>query len=191
MTMKNWGQIPHLLFVSCYCNILFSVADGFVIPARVPLVTPLRATSTADDTGQLRVGFIGCGTIASAIATGLATQTQIPLDSIAVTKRSEAKSQKLADAFPSLITRHDKGQEIVDQSDVIFVCVLPQQTSEVLQNLNFDSEKHTLVSLVVSIRPGFEIIDPFSMHAHIFLLTEICVFAYIVHCEDRGIGKRF
>ena len=44
---------------------------------------------------------------------------------------------------------YDNNQDIVDQSDVIFLCVLPDQTSEVLQNIKFDSEKHTLVSLVV------------------------------------------
>lgn len=161
--MKIWGQIANLLLVSC-CTALFSVADGFVLPAPVPTVAPLCATPTADATSKLRVGFIGCGTIASAIATGLATQTHISLDTIAVTKRSEAKSQKLADAFPSLITRHDNSQNIVDQSDIIFVCVLPQQTSEVLQNLHFDNEKHTLVSLVVGFLLAFDLLNLFPVH---------------------------
>ena len=124
-------------------------SDAFSLPSCTRNTPVLRAAPTADGARTLRVGFVGCGTIASAIATGLATQNQIDLEGIAVTTRSETKSQNLVDAFPSLVTRYDNNQDIVDQSDVIFLCVLPDQTSEVLQNIKFDSEKHTLVSLVV------------------------------------------
>lgn len=96
----------------------------------------------------LTVGFIGCGTIAAAIATGLASQSSVPINSICVSRRSESKSSALAAQYPNLVTVHDENQDIVDRCDVIFVCVLPQQMSEILQSLQFDSKRHTVVSLV-------------------------------------------
>jgi len=97
----------------------------------------------------VKVGFLGCGTIASAIARGIATQTDVPIESIAVTKRSEKKSSQLQQDFPSLVSIHEDNQEIVDKSDLVFVCVLPQQTQEVLQSLSFDESRHNLISVVV------------------------------------------
>ena len=100
--------------------------------------------------GHKRIGFIGCGTIASAIVKGIATQNEIQIESIAVSKRSQSKSLSLREEFPSLVQIYDDNQEILDCSDIIFVCVLPDQTIEVLKTLHFDIEKHSLVSLVVS-----------------------------------------
>jgi pyrroline-5-carboxylate reductase len=95
-----------------------------------------------------KIGFIGCGTIAVAIATGIATQGSIQVESIQVTRRSEAKSSKLQQTFPDLVKIRKDNQDILDASDLIFLCVLPEQTSSVLQELNFNKERHTLVSLV-------------------------------------------
>ena len=97
-----------------------------------------------------RIGFLGCGTIASAIAKGIATQTHVPITSIAVTKRSESKSSKLLNEFPSLVSIHDDNQGILDESDLLFLCVLPQLTNEILQGVSFDESRHNLISLVVS-----------------------------------------
>ena len=98
------------------------------------------------------VGFIGCGTIASAIIKGFARQEQRKIRSIVVTKRNELKSKEVSDLFPKLVTVCDENQEILDQADIIFVCVLPKQLPTVLSDLVFDPNRHTLVSLVVSDR---------------------------------------
>jgi NADP oxidoreductase coenzyme F420-dependent len=95
------------------------------------------------------IGFIGCGTIASAIATGLAKQTVVAVDQISVTRRSERKSTALQQAFPTLIHVYDDAQDVVDRSDIVFLTVLPKQTSQVLQALAFDRQRHSLISLVV------------------------------------------
>lgn len=102
----------------------------------------LASTSSAS---SVAVGFLGCGTIAKAIATGLATNDAV--SHVAVTRRSESKSSALKKEFPDKISVHDENQAVVDCSDIVFCCVLPQQTSEVLQSLNF-SDRHTLISLV-------------------------------------------
>jgi pyrroline-5-carboxylate reductase len=97
----------------------------------------------------VRVGFIGCGTIASAIATGIATQSNVPVASIAVSRRSQTKSAALQQRLGSdMVSIHDDNQHVLDQSDIVFITVLPQQTSQVLQALSFDASKHILVSLV-------------------------------------------
>jgi len=102
------------------------------------------------------IGVIGCGTIASAIVTGLAT---LPVSSssssirrITVTERSASKSAALQKQFPQLVTVVDNGnnsnQAILEAADIVFLTVLPQQAHEVLRDLNFDTARHTLVSLV-------------------------------------------
>jgi pyrroline-5-carboxylate reductase len=111
-------------------------------------MAPSTSLQAAADSTPLSLGFVGCGTIASAIATGFASQTDIPLKAISVSRRSEKKSSELQKKFPDLVTVYDDNQDVLDRSDIVFVCVLPQQTAEVLQGLKFDNEKHILVSLV-------------------------------------------
>jgi pyrroline-5-carboxylate reductase len=118
-------------------------------------MTPRSATSStslqsveSSTMEPLSIGFLGCGMIASSIAKGLATQTSVPVAHISVSRRSAKRSAALADAYPDLVSVHDDNQEIVDASDVVFVCLLPEHTSAALQNLRFDAGRHTLVSLV-------------------------------------------
>lgn len=126
-------------------------AEGFVPVAMTSqhhsAIVP-NARSNASVKCSLSVGFIGCGTIASAIATGLAKQARIEITHIAVTRRSKQRSEALATAFPGLVSVHDDNQEILDRSDIVFATVLPEQASEILQKLTFDPERHHLISLV-------------------------------------------
>mmetsp|Transcript_35987 Transcript_35987/g.86632 ORF Transcript_35987/g.86632 Transcript_35987/m.86632 type:complete len:291 (-) Transcript_35987:333-1205(-) len=98
---------------------------------------------------EVSVGLLGCGTIASAVATGIARQERIPISRISVSRRSRSKSEALAKEFPSLVTVHDDNQQIVDRSDVVFVCVLPAQANEVVKDLTF-REGQKLVSIVAT-----------------------------------------
>ena len=88
------------------------------------------------------------------------------IKSLMVSQRSIAKSNELKELMywynyrqnyndndhPTFIdfstTEHN--QEIVNQADIIFITVLPNQAKEVLQTLHFDSNRHILISLVVS-----------------------------------------
>ena len=112
----------------------------------------------------IRAGFIGCGTIASAIATSLAepnhkshlAQAGYTLQSICVTRRSESKSTELKENFGTdVVTVYESADEVVANSDLIFLCVLPQQVDSVLEDLKekgvWRKDDHTLISLVVSI----------------------------------------
>jgi pyrroline-5-carboxylate reductase len=113
-----------------------------------PLLRPIRA------------GFIGCGTIASSIIIGLASPEHtthlanngIQLSSISITRRSVSKSTMLQKRFPTIITIREMAHEIVLNSDIVFLCVLPTQVNEVLTDLNqrglWNRDKHILISLV-------------------------------------------
>ena len=107
----------------------------------------------------IKAGFIGCGTIASAIATSLAkpehaeylADAGLSLSAISVTRRSESKSSKLKENFPDVISVCETAEEVLSNSDLVFLCVLPQQVDEMLSELkqkNAWNDNHTLVSLV-------------------------------------------
>lgn len=112
--------------------------------------TSLSVTSLAslDQSSSCRLGFVGCGTIAVAIATGLATQNAVTVEHVAVSRRSAAKSAALQAQFPYLVSVHDDNQAVVDASDVIFLTVLPTQVAQVLGQIKLDPTRHVLISLV-------------------------------------------
>ena len=132
-------------------------------------------TSTLPSMENISVGFIGCGTIASSIARGLSKAAvatchnnvddddddddvhsnktnSIGIRNMVVSKRSESKSRALCDDLSSKldISVTETNQEILDACDLIFLTVVPQKAAEVLQGLEFDPNRHILVSLVVS-----------------------------------------
>lgn len=107
---------------------------------------------------EITAGFLGCGTIAAAIATSLAAHPThlasqgLRVTSISVTRRSAAKSAALAEEFPDLVTVCDSTTEVVRASELVFLCVLPSAVEETLAGLGeeWDDARHTLVSLVAT-----------------------------------------
>ena len=130
------------------------------LSSKLPTPNTSRLSGTTSDgleqeQNGVKLGFIGCGTIASAIATGLLTQDQINISSVALSRRSESKSKALVEKFgDDVIQVSDDNQFIVDNCDIIFLCVLPQQEEQVLSQLKISEEK-TLVSLVVRVDDFF------------------------------------
>ena len=109
--------------------------------------------SSATTPTTTTIGVIGCGTIASAIVTGLAVSDQIKR--ITVSRRSKHRSTALQSKFPHLVhvvSDDSTNQAVLDASDVVFLTVLPQQTENVMRELQWDPERHTLVSLVATAR---------------------------------------
>mmetsp|Transcript_17605 Transcript_17605/g.20375 ORF Transcript_17605/g.20375 Transcript_17605/m.20375 type:complete len:315 (-) Transcript_17605:1077-2021(-) len=106
----------------------------------------LHKTKPSSNEG-VKLGFIGFGTIASAIATGLLTQTQENISSVYVSRRSESKSSELSQKFQNCVHICEDNQFIVDNCDILFLCVLPEQEEEVLKSLKIGDDK-ILVSLV-------------------------------------------
>ena len=125
----------------------------------------IKMSIQAEDSTTLqpiRAGFVGCGTIAYSIASGLAnpdhsvflSQKSLALDSIYVTRRSESRSSQLKQSYPDTVTVCETAEEVVKNSEIVFLCVLPQHVDEVLAGLKekgvWNEGAHTLVSLVVS-----------------------------------------
>ena len=115
------------------------------------------SNNSGDDSQLIRAGFIGCGTIASSIASGLAnpnhaeflSHNSLVLSSIHVTRRSESRSSQLKQSYPNVVTVCETAKEVVKNSEIVFLCVLPIYVDEVLEELEGAWEGQTLVSLVV------------------------------------------
>jgi pyrroline-5-carboxylate reductase len=80
-------------------------------------------------------GIIGVGSIASAIVRGLCEDVGEP-PQIVLSPRSQARSSDLAERFRT-VTIASTNQEVIDQSDVVVLCVLPHHAEKVLGQLAF------------------------------------------------------
>ena len=96
----------------------------------------------------MKLGFIGTGVITEAIITGL-VKSDYPVSDIFISLRNHKVSKRLA-MMSSKIHVLDANQAIVDQSDMIFLAVLPQQAKEVLTPLTF-GDLAQIVSLIATI----------------------------------------
>ena len=96
----------------------------------------------------MKLGFIGTGAISDAVVRGLAS-SDYPVSEFIVSRRSDAVSRKLAADFEN-VRICDDNQAIIDQSDMIFLAVLPQIARDVLEPLDVPDDKK-LVSLIATI----------------------------------------
>ena len=94
----------------------------------------------------MQVGFVGCGTMSSAIVHGLCT-LDAPPRSVVVSPRNAEKAAALHETFPSLVRVAASNQEVLDSSDTVFIGVLPKLAEAVIRDLRFE-KRHTVVSLV-------------------------------------------
>lgn len=103
----------------------------------------------------MRLGFIGTGTIASAVVEGLAEDGH----QITVSERSRARSSDLAKRFGVTVADN---QGVVDASDVLFLGLLPDQATQVLPVLTFHPGQR-----IVSFMAGVPIdtLKPLTAHA--------------------------
>jgi pyrroline-5-carboxylate reductase len=79
----------------------------------------------------MRIGFLGTGTIASAVVRGIAGDGH----QITVSERSAKNARALADAFDSVAVADN--QTVVDRSDVVFLGLMADVGAGVLGAMNF------------------------------------------------------
>jgi len=91
------------------------------------------------------VGVVGCGTISSAVVTGLCTATGPRPKAILLSPRNAAKAAALAESYPGLVRVCSSNQEVVDGADVVLLGLLPKVAPDVLPTLKF-REAQTVVS---------------------------------------------
>lgn len=85
----------------------------------------------------MRLGFIGTGTIASAVVEGIAGEDH----QITVSQRSRARSADLAARLGVGVAEN---QGVVDASDVVFLGLLPDQAATVLPGLTFRPDQQVI-----------------------------------------------
>ena len=91
----------------------------------------------------MRIGVIGCGTIASAVVRGIAGDGH----SITVSERSSTHANELAEAYEDV--RIGDNQAVVDASDVIFLGLIAELAPDVLGALQF-REDQRLISFMAA-----------------------------------------
>ena len=96
----------------------------------------------------LRIGFIGTGSIASAMVEGFCTSA-LPCR-ILVSPRNERRALDLAGRFAQ-VRRAGSNQEVLDGCDLAVLAVRPAAAAEVLEKLSF-REDHTVLSLIPTLR---------------------------------------
>jgi pyrroline-5-carboxylate reductase len=97
-----------------------------------------------------RVGIVGVGAIAEAIVTGLCEGDNAP-PSIHLSPRSAARAGRLAARYPSVHVT-DGNQSVVDRTDVVLLCVRPQDGAAAISELRFHAEQ-----AVISVMAGIQV----------------------------------
>ena len=102
----------------------------------------------------MKVGFVGFGTIAQAIAVGLGTTNSpdVSVEHFHVSQRSPSKSAALLSQFGAekVTVAGENNQPILDTSDIIFLCVLPQQMEVSGSNSQSDKLRRRVWSFMSS-----------------------------------------
>jgi pyrroline-5-carboxylate reductase len=73
-----------------------------------------------------RYGFVGVGTMSSAIVRGMCTLSTLPMTSIVLSPRGADKVATLKALFPDMVTIAADNQAVLDACDIVFVGVLPK-----------------------------------------------------------------
>lgn len=97
---------------------------------------------------QKKLGFVGVGAIANAVIRGLITHGKYT-GQIFVSQRNEKKSAQLSTKFATVQVIPDN-QQLVSSVDWIFVSVLPNQSRELLAQLEFQPLQK-VISLVAGL----------------------------------------
>lgn len=139
---RGWSQDANLI-------------NGINTRERIRLGVTYGTTSTAINMDEKipSMGFLGCGKIASSIIAGFLHEPngQLHPDKvITVTSRTKEISTRLTELFPDIVNVVETAQEVVQLSDIVFLCVLPEQVPTVLSQIKLDPQRHTLISLAVS-----------------------------------------
>ena len=94
------------------------------------------------------LGFIGTGKIATAVIEGI-TKSKIKYKQIIISKRNKVLSQKLKKKFRKIVIA-DNNQDIIDNSDWVFLSVTPPVGEKIINKLKF-RPKQTVISFISTI----------------------------------------
>jgi pyrroline-5-carboxylate reductase len=108
----------------------------------------------------MKIGVIGLGTIATAVVHGIAKDGH----QITVSQRSEQHATALSEAYDCLAVAEN--QQVLDQSDVIFLGLMAGAAPDILNGLNFRSGQQVISFMAdVSLAEVAEMIAPATASA--------------------------
>ena len=96
----------------------------------------------------MNLGFIGTGTIASSVITGI-FKSKIFFKKIYISKRNNKNSQKLKKKYKK-VSIAKNNQEIIDKCNLIFLSVTPTVGNKIIKKLKFKSNQ-TIISFISTI----------------------------------------
>ena len=96
----------------------------------------------------MNLGFIGTGTIASSVITGI-FKSKISFNKIYISKRNNKNSQKLKKKYKK-VSIAKNNQEIIDKCNLIFLSVTPTVGNKIIKKLKFKSNQ-TIISFISTI----------------------------------------
>jgi pyrroline-5-carboxylate reductase len=96
----------------------------------------------------MNLGFIGIGKIASSVIIGICN-SKIPFKKIIISQRNKKISQGLKRKFKKIVIAKDN-QQIIDQSNWVFLSVTPNVGKRIIKDLKFKSSQ-TVVSFISTI----------------------------------------
>ena len=96
---------------------------------------------------SFKIGFIGSGHMAQALIEACLNHAEVPADKLFVTSRSSQKLEKICQKFQ--VHKILDKEELLEQAQLVFLCVKPQDIEQVLPGLSPCFERHhTLISVV-------------------------------------------
>ena len=97
----------------------------------------------------MRIGFIGCGNMATAMIKGILDSQKVKTEDVIASAKSEKTREKIKAELGINAAR--KNKEVVEFSDILFLAVKPQYYEEVIQEIKDDIREN---QMIVSIAPG-------------------------------------
>ncbi len=96
----------------------------------------------------MKLGFIGCGKIASSVITGI-SKSSIKYNKIYISERNKKISKTLKKRYKKIFIEKNN-QKIVDNSNWIFLAITPSVGEKIIKNLRFKSNQ-TIISFISTI----------------------------------------
>lgn len=114
---------------------------------------------------SLRLGFIGCGNMASAIISGVVRSGYAPSDEIIISEPTAEGRDRAKTALEVHVT--DSNAYVLSQARTVFICVKPQVLDQVLDDIKDVIEDHQLLITIVAGIPISYYESRFGINKHI------------------------
>ena len=140
----------------------------------------------------MKIGFVGVGTIATAVIEGI-FKAKIKIGQIIVSPKNYKNAKLLQKKFKK-IKIAKSNQEVLDKSDWIFLAVTPKIGKKILNDLKFN-KKHTIINFISTIH-NHELRKIISPASKIFKIAPLPMIKHnlgpiIIYPKNNDVEKFF